>query len=179
MKKQLIRLTENDLHRIIENTVGDILNERHVMRLPNQTPPPSDMPPMGGEQPPMDAPNPMGGEPPMGDDMPPMGGDMPPMSDGDGSNGVNQELLDVISQLGLEDQNAVLKYAKSMTDNEDNQGMQNGGGQTPMENRDRSNAIVSEIIQGFFDNKKEKVRDTNKEITNNKINGKNPFITNR
>lgn len=184
MKKQLIRLTESDLHMIIENTISDILNERHVIKIPKQEAPMGDaIPPMEddsmGGDPSMEDPNDMGSEMPPMDGQEDMGEEMPPMSNGNMGGEPNQELMDTIGQLGMEDQNAVLKYAKSMIDDGDGQDTMTNDNQMPMESTERFNSIISEIIQDFFDDNKKEVRDTNKKITNNKINKRNPFISNR
>ena len=95
--------------------------------------------PMGGGEDPMGDPN---GNDPMGDDM----GNEPPMDDEQG--GGNDELDDVVSKLSTEDQAAVLKYAKSMADEE---GDDEQGGEMPMEGFRSMKRIIDETINDVLD----------------------------
>ena len=108
------------------------------------------MPPAGGGdmmgQPPMDGmsmDDGMGGQPPMDD----MGGE-PPM---DGGNNADNEIMDIISNLSIEDQAAVKKYAKSLSDdNGGNDNQANGGSeqepQMPMESSRYRGQIIGEKL---------------------------------
>jgi hypothetical protein len=75
---------------------------------------------------------PMGSEPPMGDPMmdddPNMGGEMEDQGMEMGGNQEDDELMGIINNLSVEDKAAVLKYAKSMSD--DNEGGE--GAEMPM-----------------------------------------------
>lgn len=192
MKKQIIRLTENDLHTIIRDTVKSFLrenmeDERHVLKLHKEEPmdddlPPLDEPPMGAPEPP--AP-PMGNEPPMGGDEPPMGNpddDMPPMDDeppmGDDNGGGNtQEIDDIFNSLGIEDQSAVLKYAKSMSDNGGNDNAPDDG--MPMENHKYNlDRIIEDVLGREVRGKDRELKRPIKKTSYND-NLKNPFITHR
>lgn len=174
-------ITEQDIKNIVEEAIN-VLFERHVIKVPH-----NDAPPMEGDNvpppPPMD-------EPPMEDD--PMGQeplmDEPPMED-DGvsdNGGVNQEIIDAISKLSMEDQNAVLKYAKSMTDDSSNADgnmnaeppMDNSDEQMPMEGRRISKKRINELFQDLTTYDNERIRDT-KKITNKKMVKGNPFLSGR
>lgn len=96
--------------------------------------------PMGGGQDPMGDPN--GGDDPMGDDM----GNEPPMDDE--PNDDNDELDDVMDSLSVENQAAVLKYAKSMVDDG---GDDEQGGEMPMEGFRSMKRIIDETINDVLD----------------------------
>lgn len=81
------------------------------------------MPPQDGmEEPMMGTEEPMmGGEDPMAQGGEELGGEAPIEGDDAQQGGENQELIDTINSLSIEDQAAVLKYAKSMQDNGEGQ----------------------------------------------------------
>lgn len=167
----MIEITNNDLQRIVTEAVR-MLTERHVIKAPTQEPP---MPPMDEE--PMQ-------EPPQEPPMPPMDEEPIPQESEQGGGEVNQELIDVISQLGLEDQNAVLKYAKSMTDKDKPQGDESipqepQGGDMPMESRKYLKQRVDEIMGSICtDNTR---IDNSKDVDKNAFSKRrhNPFVSNR
>lgn len=118
--------------------VGDVgdLNNAPV-------PPPNDGIDMGNEMP---DPN-MGGEPNVGMEGPNMmDGEPNAMGPDAGMENApqegNDELNNVVSNLSLEDQAAVLKYAKSMQ--KDNEG--NNDGMMPESRKTRYNNILNEVI---------------------------------
>lgn len=172
-------ITEQDIKNIVEEAIN-VLFEKHVIKVPH-----NDVPPMGGDDvpppPPMDEPpmedDPMGQEPPM---------DEPPMEGNEDNGGVNQEIIDVISKLNMEDQNAVLKYAKSMADDSSNMDanmdvtppMGDNDGQMPMEGRRISKKRINELFQDFTTDDGDRIRDT-KKITNKKMKKGNPFLSGR
>ncbi len=97
--------------------------------------PPMDAAPMGEE--PMDD-TPINDEEPMGDDNAPMGDES--MNGGD-----DDELMNIINSLSIEDKAAVTKYAKSMTDDSDGEGPQDGG-DMPMESRRSLSKLIDEVF---------------------------------
>ena len=110
--------------------------------------------PMGGEGPDDmgGAPDDMGGEPPMGGEDP-MGGDEPmddPMGgegpDDMGGNSDDDELMSIIDGMSTEDKAAVIKYAKSMVDDEPQ-----GGDEMPMESFRHYKGIIDEVINDVVD----------------------------
>lgn len=144
-----------------------------------------DMPPMGDEM--AQAPNNM---PPM--DEPQGGDDMPPMDEpqgGDDMNGGNsdtQEIDDIFNQMSIEDKNAVIKYAKSMLDNGDDENEMQDQGENmgmPMESRRYLSKRVNEICNGVFDKRVNKKEREEKTLIGNRDNPtfkrRNPFVLNR
>lgn len=167
----MIEITNNDLQRIVTEAVR-MLTERHVIKAPTQEPP---MPPMD-EEPTQEPPQ----EPPMS----PMDEEPIPQETEQGGGEVNQELIDIISQLGLEDQNAVLKYAKSMTDKNEPQGeeaqeQEPKGGDMPMESRKYLKQRVDEIMGSICtDNTR---TDNSKDVDKKAFSKRrhNPFVVSR
>ena len=162
---KIIRLTENDILALVKQSLSRLMTEKHVLKLPNSN--------QDDEQ--FDAPmndTEMGANLQQQNDMPPM--DDMGMEDGnmDGDtmgNENNDELSQIMSQLSIEQQSSVIKYAKSMIDDsadtsDTDNTQQNAQGEMPM----YENNIV-------FD-KREKTR-KKKEIGN--TNRKSPFISNR
>ena len=210
MKKQIVRLTETDLHNIIRASVRRALrenleDERHVLKIKNQEPPMGDMgmveppmPPMDDNmpsEPPMD--EPMNNEPPMGNDAtdePPMGDSEPPMDDeppmGGEGGGNTQEIDDIFNQLDIEDQSAVLKYARSMTNG--NGGGDMGNDEPPMGNEPPSNGmpmesrrykhldrIIEDVLGREVRGKDRETKRNSKYVTNNNVDGVSPFVSKR
>jgi hypothetical protein len=179
-----------------------------VLKVPKQDS--SDMPLGGIEDDPMMGNDMAGDSEPMGDDgippdnegMPPSANDEnePPMGDG-ADNSDQQELDDIFNSASLEVKNAILKYAKSQTDNDDKkdqdiddedmppmQGDEEDSNtpQMPNESKRYKNHLVNEIMNGIisdFDmNDRNKVKGTKrdeKRITNNYISKSNPFVSGR
>lgn len=200
MKRHIIRLTESDLHNIIKTAVNSLMensfDERHVLKLKDDSNDLGDLPPMGEDMPPIDEPpmneppmnEPPLNEPPMDDNdpsaVPPMNDeesndDMPPMDEPNDADGGNtQEIDDIFNQLGIEDQSAVLKYAKSMSDNN---GDANNPQEMPMEAIKYANldAIIKEIMDLDTRGKDRTVKRNSKDVTNDKIDNTNPFISRR
>ena len=101
---------------------------------------------MGGDEPPMGGPDDMGEEDPMGgpDDM---GGDEPPM----GGDSDDDELMNIVDGMSTEDKAAVIKYAKSMVnDSEDN--IPSASDEMPMESVRNYKGIIDEVINDVLDN---------------------------
>ena len=114
------------------------------------------MPPMGADDNIGMDDNPLmddeGMAPPMDDDenQDPMGDeDMSPMDDNGDTpiNGEDDELMDIINNLSIEDKAAVVKYAKSMTD--DSKGDDN----MPMESKRNMRDMIDEVINDVLDDK--------------------------
>ena len=146
-------------------------------------------------------PDPMnnGGMPPMDDGggMPPAD-DEPPMGDGmDDSNASSdqKELDDIFNNANLEVKNAILKYAKSQADNDDDSNSEGemppmdneqGNSQMPNESKRYKSHLVNEIMNGIISdldmNDRNKVKGTKrdeKRITNKQIGISNPFVSGR
>lgn len=107
------------------------------------------MPPMGADDMGMD-------DPMVGEDPNAMGGEPNPMDNEDpmgGGNNDDDELMSIVDGMSAEDKAAVIKYAKSMTD--DSQGAQdpNMGGEMPMESRRSFKSIIDEAINDVLDSK--------------------------
>ena len=94
---------------------------------------------MGGE-PPIGGEDPMGGDEPMDD---PMGGEGP---DDMGGNSDDDELMSIIDGMSTEDKAAVIKYAKSMVNDEPQ-----GGDEMPMESFRHYKGIIDEVINDVLD----------------------------
>lgn len=136
----IIRLTENDIHNMVLNTVRHILSERKrptkldISDYTSQNsgmdsmPPMDDMaqppmPPMdNSQQPPMDDPNAMGDDPMAGGEEPPMDENEPQPNEGGDS-----EINNIINQLDDSKKEAVKKYAQSMLNDNDNDGIDDNG----------------------------------------------------
>ena len=88
------------------------------------------------------APDDMGGEPLMGGEDP-MGGEGP---DDMGGNSDDDELMSIIDGMSTEDKAAVIKYAKSMADDEPQ-----GGDEMPMESFRHYKGIIDEVINDVLD----------------------------
>lgn len=129
---------------------------------------------MGGDVPPMDdsmmmpPPPPMNQEPPMGTD------DMPPMDEPQG--GEDDELMNVINSLSTEDKAAVLKYAKSMADDEpqDTPPMDDGQGGMPPMGESRVIEAMRPSVNGDNDRRRDDKK-LPKAIKNKKR--KSPYIS--
>lgn len=146
--------------------------------------------------PPMDAPmdDPMGGMPPMdgsddGMGEEPMGGDMPPMDGPEneapdmGAEGGNNEIDDIFNKLSTEDQAAVIKYAKSMAkddEEESDEPAPNPEGDAPDMQAESINKklrnFVNEIVNNILGDNDEVERPDNK-IRNKKAKTNSPFVT--
>lgn len=207
MKKQIIRITENDLHWIINDAVQHMLmrenfeDEKHVFKLkqhdeeppmgmndmpPMDAQPPMDeppMPPQSSNEPPMDN-SPMNdaNAPQMGENEPPMGNDDEGGDDIGGNSNGNQEIDDIFDGLSTEDQAAVIKYARSMTDN--NGGSNNEppiGNDMPMENKYYSHIdrIVEDILSREVRGKDRELKRPNKDLPYDEEENNNPFISKR
>jgi len=158
---KIIRLTENDIMAMVKNSVDRILAEKHVLKLPNAD----------KQEAPMDAPMDDFG---MDDPMQGQGG-MPPMDDGmgdgamdnaDGGGMGNDEISQIMDKLSTEQQSSVIKYAKSMIDDEEDADAQ------PNENQQDMPMYENNIV---FDKREEPRK--KKEIGN--PNKRSPFISNR
>ena len=148
------------------------------MALDNPPLPPSDADNGMGE-PPMEGPD--GSEPPM--DEPPMDQGDEPKADGD-----DQELMDIINSMSVEDKAAVMKYAKSIAD--DNGGDEPSdepiGSEPPMDQEppkvesrmSRIDAIIDEAIMeaaGQEDSRKRNDKRMPKEYEGMESPFKSPF----
>jgi len=125
--------------------------------------------------------------PPMDTDIPEempqddeMDGEQPPMEDQDGmeQDGEDKELLDIINSLSIEDKAAVKKYAKSMSDDDEEGGNEDFGDnepedEMPMEGMRSLRNIIDETINDVF-NQKERKRD-NDELPQEFERGSFPF----
>lgn len=143
------------------------------------------LPPMKDD--PMDIPStpPMGTEPPIGD-VPPMPTklpveDKPSMGDGPSNNGsqATSEIEEIFSELNTEQRAATIKYAKSMTNN-------NQSDSSPMppmatEGKKYLQAVINEIVNNIINNEEsqEEVDMQDKKIRNRKVTVNNPNISNR
>lgn len=123
MKKTIIRLTENDLHNIVMNTVNRIITERHVLKVPHSD---DGMDMMGMQDPNIG----MGADPNMGMNDPSMGGDPNAMGGDDmdmEANGSNNPRMDniqnILTQLNDDDLKAAEGYLESLLS--DNEGVNN------------------------------------------------------
>ena len=110
------------------------------------------MPPMGADDN-MGMGDPMGGDPnamgddPMGNDPSAMGSEEPPM----GASADDDELMNIVNGMSTEDKAAVIKYAKSMADDSDEEVPQ--GGEMPMESRVSYSAIIDETINDMLNDR--------------------------
>ena len=162
-----------------------------MLKVPKQD---TGLPPMGGPDPMMGDPTAGGGMPPMGDEGSPVDNE-PPMGDGTEQNGDSQgdssdqqELDDIFNNASIENKNAILKYARSQTQNDEggqNQG-QNDGGMPPMpnESRDYKKDLVNEIVNGIIGDMNDRegndgIKRNEKKITNKRIKRNNPFVSGR
>lgn len=138
--------------------------------------PDMDEPPMGDE----------GNEPPIGNEPPT---DEPPMGDGmddpgeQGDDSQN-ELIDIFKNASLEDKNAILKYAKSQTGQNDDSEEDKSEKELPMESKRFRNKLVNEIINGVISDmnqrdKEKGIKRFEKKISNKKITRQNPFVSGR
>ena len=130
------------------------------------------MPPMGADD--MGMEDPMAGADPNamgGEDSNMMGNDQPM------GNGEDDELMNVIDGLSVEDKAAVLKYAKSMTDDSEGAEMpQDGGmGEMPMESRKSLKSIIDETINDVLDGEKKGTKRDEKELPKEYNGLKSPF----
>lgn len=147
---------------------------------------------MGGPDPMMGDPMAGGADPMAGaPGMPPTNND-PTMGDGtdDGNtmqgSSDQQELDDIFNNASIEDKNAILKYAKSQTENDSgNEGEQP---QQPMQSESKHykdklvNEIINSIMGDFDMNSREGIDGTKryeKKITNTKLKRNNPFVSGR
>lgn len=120
------------------------------------------MPPMGADD--------MSGEDPIGGGMDDMGGDMPQGPDDMGVDpnddmGDNMpqgpdemeggedknELMGIFDNLSVEDKAAVIKYAKSMSNDEGEDEAPSMGNEMPMESRRKYKRIIDETINDVLD----------------------------
>jgi len=128
------------------------------------------MPPMGADDMGMDNqmggdPNAMGGQEPMND---PMGGEDPnAMGDSD-----DEELMNIVNGMSTEDKAAVIKYAKSMTDDSEDAMSQDDA--MPMESKRSFKSIIDETINDVLD-KKEGTKRLEKKMPRQYRGMKNPF----
>ena len=105
------------------------------------------MPPMGADDSGME--DPMGGADPnaMSNEDPMVGGEPNEMGSDD------DELLNIVNGMPAEDKAAVIKYAKSMTDDSQDGQDQNIGDEMPMESRRSFKDIIDETINDVLDDK--------------------------
>ena len=147
--------------------------------MPNQDTPEDNMPPMDGN---------VGGMPPIGDDMPPIdepNNDMPPIDDGPENEpkgdekGEASEIDSIFDKLDTEKQAAVIKYAKSMIGDTEDEAPK--GDEMPMENTKRLSDMINEIINNVLSD--EETNDdedrADKKIRNPKVTTENPFKSKR
>lgn len=162
------------------------------MKVPKQDnaplPPMDDTPPIGGGAAPS-------GEP---DDLPPMDDDMPsddkdeagPKGDGteDGNTSDDQkELDDIFNSASLEDKNAILKYARSQTEQSDDDNAdkdKDDEAPMPMESKSTNDDLINEIVNniiGDMNNRKgiKGVSRGENKITNRRLRRNNPFVADR
>lgn len=153
--------------------------------------------PMGGADPMMGN-DPMGGADPMAGNETAGGND--PMNDsdpmGDGADNQSQdsdqqELDDIFNSASIETKNAILKYAKSQSKNDNGNDSNEEYSQEPMpempmESRKYHNKLVNEIVNGIIGdldmNDREGVKGTKrdeKKITNKRVKRNNPFVAGR
>lgn len=91
-----------------------------------------------------------------------------PDMDGTGSK-EESEIDDIFNQLDTEKQAAVIKYAKSMVNNEPE-----GNNNSPEMTEEQ---IVTEITNNILDDRNEEDRDKKEAIKNKKITNSNPFVS--
>lgn len=153
------------------------------MKLPNQDAPENNVAPMDGN---------VGGMPPVWNDMPPIdepNNDMPPI-DGEPDNGPENEpngdekgeeseIDSIFDKLNTEKQAAVIKYAKSMIGDTEDEAPK--GDEMPMENTKRLSDMINEIINNVLSD--EETNDdedrADKKIRNPKVTTENPFKSKR
>ena len=147
--------------------------------MPNQDTPEDNMPPMDGN---------VGGMPPIGDDMPPIdepNNDKPPIDDGTENEPKGDEkdeaseIDSIFDKLNTEKQAAVIKYAKSMIGDTEDEAPK--GDEMPMENTKRLSDMINEIINNVLSD--EETNDdedrADKKIRNPKVTTENPFKSKR
>lgn len=123
-----------------------------------------DMPPMDA---PMTPPSPMPNDPMMGGEEMPM--DAPQDQD---MGGENDELMSVIDSLSTEDKAAVLKYAKSMSEDNEPKGNESQEDDMPPIGESK----VMETLRPSVNGNEDRKRENNK--LPKRLNGKkNPFIS--
>lgn len=132
------------------------------------------------DTPPMD--DTMTPPPPMQND-PMMGAEEPPMDEPQDENmgGEDDELMNVINSLSTEDKAAVLKYAKSMSDNDD-ESQDMGGNEPPMDEPQGGMPPMGEsrVIEGLkpsVNGNNERKRDKKELPKTLKNKSRNPYIS--
>lgn len=160
-------ILESYIKSVVQESLNILLNERHVLKIPHQeSPMDGGIPPMDNNMPPMDEQPPMDDNMPPMDEQPPMDDNMPPMDeeppmDGDEDNagGDTQEIDDLFNKMDIEDKNAVIKYAKSMVDDDSNDEQE----EMPMESMGylgkRIDEICGEVLSKRIDKEERRKKD--------------------
>lgn len=140
-------------------------------------------PPMPMDNPPLDDPN---DQPPMTDEDPNMDipDEQPPMTDEDPApQEGNPELNGIMDKLDTEKQAAVIKYAKSMVNDngeDDKPKMTGDNPSMPMEGKQSLSNLINEIINNVLEDETNEDDDRrDKKIKNKKVTQGNPFISKR
>lgn len=178
-----MKLNEQQLYTLVNNTIRRILKERHVIEIPKQDNG-MEMPPMdNGDMPPMSD-NPM---PPMGDDQmnQDMGGaadnqDMNNPMAADGSTDPRMSnIQNMLSQLSSEDLKAAEGYIESLlSDNDSNNNGENDSNEMgDMSQQPMQENSMYEFNDNIFGDRVIKRNDL--KLKNKNIGKINPFVSNR